>query len=94
MATRILQTIKAVKASAKRGVSAKSYLKKPEAPASCATVKKAAAVQTCGADVSAIHQRIEKKAYELFEQRGYSHGNDVNDWLEAERIVNQELSKN
>ncbi len=94
MATRIFQTVKAEKAPAKRGVSAKSYLKKPEAPASCATVKKTTAVKTCAVDVSAIHQSIEKKAYELFEQRGYSHGNDVNDWLEAERIVNQGLSKN
>ena len=26
------------------------------------------------------------KAYELHQQRGYQHGHDVDDWLEAERI--------
>ena len=94
MATRILQTVKADKAPAKRGISAKSYLKKPEAPVSNAFVKKAATTKRCDVDSDAIRQRVERKAYELFEQRGYSHGNDLNDWLEAERIVNQELSKN
>jgi hypothetical protein len=94
MATRIAQTVKADKAPARRGISAKSYLKKVESPASCASARKAATTETCDVDVSAICQRIERKAYELFEKRGYGHGNDVNDWLEAEKIVNQGLSKN
>lgn len=94
MATRIAQTIKADKAPAKRGISAKSYLKKPEIPASRFSVKRAATVKTCDGDVSDINQRIEEKAYDLFEKRGCIHGNDVNDWLEAEKIVNQELSEN
>lgn len=34
-----------------------------------------------------LFEKIQKKAYELYEKRGYSHGNDVSDWLEAERIV-------
>jgi len=34
-----------------------------------------------------IQQRIASKAYELFEKRGYGHGNDLGDWLEAERLV-------
>lgn len=29
----------------------------------------------------------EKKAYELYEQGGKGHGKDINDRLEAERIV-------
>lgn len=40
-----------------------------------------------------IQQKIEKKAYELYEQRGGAHGNDLNDWLEAERIVLAEISQ-
>lgn len=32
-------------------------------------------------------EKIEKKAYELCEQRGCAHGRDWDDWLEAERIV-------
>ncbi|GEM_PF-3380577 len=30
---------------------------------------------------------IEKKAYELYEERGGNHGKDWNDWFEAEKIV-------
>ena len=30
---------------------------------------------------------IEKKAYELYEQRGCNSGQDWNDWFEAEKIV-------
>ena len=29
--------------------------------------------------------RIAQRAYELYEQRGYAHGHDREDWLEAER---------
>lgn len=32
-------------------------------------------------------ERIEKKAYELYEYRGCAHGHDWEDWFEAERIV-------
>ncbi len=30
---------------------------------------------------------IEKKAYEIYEKRGREHGKDLDDWLEAEKIV-------
>lgn len=33
---------------------------------------------------------IAKKAYELFVKRGYKHGNDQNDWYEAEKIVTRQ----
>jgi len=36
---------------------------------------------------SGAQEKIQKKAYELFEKRGYQHGNDLSDWLEAEKIV-------
>ena len=32
-------------------------------------------------------KEIEKKAYELFLKRKGQHGNDLQDWLEAEKIV-------
>jgi hypothetical protein len=35
--------------------------------------------------------RVRMKAYELYEKRGYSHGQDLDDWLEAERKVKKEL---
>jgi len=33
------------------------------------------------------------QAYSLFERRGRSHGSDMDDWLEAERIVTKTLAK-
>ena len=39
--------------------------------------------------------RVARKAYELFLRRGGESGRDVEDWLEAERLVRQEqLPKN
>lgn len=35
----------------------------------------------------ALQQRIRERAYQLFEQRGREHGQDVNDWLRAETEV-------
>ena len=35
----------------------------------------------------ASQEEIAKVAYELFERRGRTPGHDVEDWLEAERIV-------
>jgi len=32
-------------------------------------------------------EEISRVAYELFERRGFVHGHDLEDWLEAERIV-------
>ncbi len=32
-------------------------------------------------------EKIQKKAYELFEKRGYTHGDDLADWLKAEKLV-------
>jgi hypothetical protein len=34
---------------------------------------------------------IRARAYALFEQRGHVHGHDVEDWLEAERVLHAEL---
>jgi hypothetical protein len=31
---------------------------------------------------------IAMKAYELYERRGRTHGHDIDDWFEAEAIVN------
>ncbi len=39
------------------------------------------------ADEKAIHEMIEKKAYEIYEKRGMGHGKDLDDWLEAELII-------
>src|SRR5438105_12875887 len=31
-----------------------------------------------------IHNMIARRAYELFESHGFTHGHDVDDWIEAE----------
>ena len=38
-----------------------------------------------------LQQRIAEKAYELYECRGCCHGRDLEDWLEAERLVLAEI---
>jgi HSP20 family protein len=34
--------------------------------------------------INELYQRIEKRAYELFEERGYETGHDAQDWFRAE----------
>ena len=34
-----------------------------------------------------LKPRIERLAYQLYEQRGHRHGDDWRDWLEAERLT-------
>lgn len=34
-----------------------------------------------------LHRQIAEKAYELFQNRGQTHGHDLDDWVEAERRV-------
>ena len=36
---------------------------------------------------SFLHARISQRAHEIFEHRGGHHGQDLHDWLEAERHV-------
>jgi Protein of unknown function (DUF2934) len=45
---------------------------------------------TAAAD-SALRERIARKSYELYEKRGWVHGHDTEDWLEAERVVLAEI---
>jgi hypothetical protein len=41
--------------------------------------------------VGEVHHRITEKAYELYECRGCCHGRDLEDWIEAERLVLAEI---
>jgi hypothetical protein len=43
--------------------------------------------RTIQSGTESLHEMIEKKAYEIFEKRGGQHGRDLDDWLEAERII-------
>lgn len=42
-------------------------------------------------DEQTLHERIAEKAYELYQKRGQSRGRDLEDWLEAERLILAEL---
>ena len=37
-----------------------------------------------------LQGRVARKAYELFEERGRTPGEDVEDWLAAERLISSE----
>ncbi|HUJ79868.1 MAG TPA: DUF2934 domain-containing protein [Nitrospiria bacterium] len=39
-----------------------------------------------------LRQRIAKRAYEVYLDRGQTHGHDVDDWLEAEQMVLAEMA--
>jgi exoribonuclease II len=39
-----------------------------------------------------VRERIAKKAYELYEQRGRQAERDVDDWLKAEELVRKEMN--
>jgi hypothetical protein len=38
-----------------------------------------------------MRDRILRKAYELWQERGYRDGHDLEDWLDAEAIVMEEI---
>ena len=38
-----------------------------------------------------MRERTLRKAYELWEERGYRDGHDLEDWLDAEAIVMEEI---
>ncbi len=40
-----------------------------------------------------VHDEVAQVAYELFEKRGRVHGHELQDWLDAERIVSARSSK-
>ena len=44
-----------------------------------------------GLSLVEYNARVARKAYDLFERRGRDEGHDVEDWLEAERLVKEEL---
>jgi Protein of unknown function (DUF2934) len=43
--------------------------------------------EASGGNGGDLREQIARKAYELFLTRGRQHGHDLEDWLQAERIV-------
>lgn len=44
-------------------------------------------------DPAILEERIRKRAYELYQQRGGEHGQHHDDWAQAEHDIRNELSK-
>ena len=44
-----------------------------------------------GKEEEFLHDRIARKAYEVYERRGYTHGRDLDDWLRAEELLRVEI---
>ena len=44
-----------------------------------------------GKEEEFLHDRIARKAYEVYERRGYTHGRDLDDWLRAEELLRAEI---
>jgi hypothetical protein len=60
-------------------------------PTAAASAPTAASVKTPVELSEDLWERIAKKAYELWEQRGRQDGNDLRDWFDAEAIVMEEI---
>jgi Protein of unknown function (DUF2934) len=56
-----------------------------------ATNPAAPAAKTNPKDLTQLRSMTEKLAYELWEKKGRKHGQDVENWLEAEKIARQKL---
>ena len=60
------------------------------------TMRKENPVQAEPAGASLVaetfRQRVAERAYELFLKSGQSQGHDLDDWLEAERLVAEEIA--
>jgi len=39
-----------------------------------------------------LNNEISKLAYQYFVDRGYEHGNEMDDWLRAERVINSKYN--
>lgn len=49
-------------------------------------------LQETAATDPALREQIARKSYEFYERRGWVHGHDTEDWLEAERVVLAEIN--
>jgi hypothetical protein len=72
------------KASATKATPAKAAAG-PKAVAKKETVKKAAVAPATNLLVMPGHEEIARRAYELWAERGFSHGDPNHDWVRAEQ---------
>lgn len=90
------------KETAKKAAPKKTTAKKPAAKKTTAkktTAKKTTSVKKANAaldklnkmevtlTIEELNRMVEHRAYDLYMERGYSHGDDMHDWLEAEKEI-------
>ena len=78
----------AKKAPAKKAVATKPDATKTaakKAPAKKVAAKTAIAVATAEVVVTPGHEQISQRAYLIWANRGFSHGDPNHDWVQAER---------
>jgi len=68
-------------------------LARKSAPKSKKTVKGTRKKPSGGVSPEELYAMIEKKAFELYEKRGFSHGDDQADWYRAEKSVLTSIKK-
>lgn len=71
---------KVAKSAAKAKTPRKAAAGRPAAAKSSSGRKSAVELQT-------FLDEIRKRAYHIFQERGFAHGNDLDDWLKAEREI-------
>ncbi len=57
----------------------------PQTPTTAAPAAAADVARTTAAQAAPTMEEIARRAYEIYLQRGGQHGQDMNDWLAAER---------
>lgn len=65
-----------------------AVLRNETEPRVARTTRRRAVTKTAKSlDCDLLQEQIRVLAYQLFEQRGYEHGHDVEDWLRAEEAI-------
>ena len=89
MATK--KTTTTTKSAAKEPTSRKTVRRTETKAPKVASAQTATDTTTAKPAWAPSYDDIARRAYELFEARGFSHGNDVEDWLAAERDLQGSL---
>ena len=67
--------------------TATTEAKETQAPVKASVSKEVAKIATVTTRTVNLQEAIRQRAYEYFEQRGYQHGADFEDWIRAEKEV-------
>ena len=90
----MIKVIRKLRKKASKTTTAKSTpAKATSKPTVKKTVKKTVKNKPKKISQQEYFAMVEKKAYEFYVNRGYSQGNDTDDWYEAEKLVKISLGK-